>query len=254
MQDANILVQREDAVMRIVMNRPEKKNAINRAMYEAMTAALTQADADESVRAIVVSGAGGVFTAGNDLDDFRFAVDNRREYPALRFVRTLALLQTPIVAAVEGDAVGVGTTMLFHCDLVYAGGGARFKMPFVDLGVVPEAGSTLLVPRRIGMAKASELLLLCEGFDAMEAWRLGIANAVTEPGQAEALALDAARRLAEKPAGALAATRRLLRGDGQALAARIDEEGALFAAALASSAVRARLEAFLAGSRGDGDS
>lgn len=254
MQDANIVVRREDAVMRIIMNRPEKKNALNRAMYEAMTAALIEADASDEVRAIVVSGAGGAFTAGNDLEDFRFAVDNRREYPALRFVRTLALLQTPIVAAVEGDAVGVGTTMLFHCDLVYAGRDARFKMPFVDLGVVPEAGSTLLVPRRIGMAKAAELLLLCESFDAMEAWGLGIANAVTETGETEIVALDAARRLAEKPPGALAATRRLLRGDGKELAARIDEEGALFAAALASSAVRARLEAVLAGSREkDGD-
>lgn len=253
MQDANVVVRREDAVMRIVIDRPEKKNALNRAMYEAMTAALMQADAEKDVRVIVVSGAGGVFTAGNDLDDFRIPLDNPREFPALRFVRALASLETPIVAAVEGDAVGVGTTMLFHCDLVYAARNARFKMPFVDLGVVPEAGSTLLVPQRIGAAKAAQFLLLCESFDAEEALRLGVVNGLAEAGDVEGMALDAARRLSEKPRGALAATRRLLRGDGQALSARLEEEGALFAAALSSPTVRARLEAFFAGSRQDGE-
>jgi enoyl-CoA hydratase/carnithine racemase len=252
MQDAEIVVRRDGAVMQIVMNRPQKKNALNRAMYEAMTAALAQADADDETRAIVLSGAGGAFTAGNDLDDFRFALDDPSAFPAQRFVRTLAALQTPIVAAVQGDAVGVGTTMLFHCDLVYAAHDARFKMPFVDLGVIPEAGSTLLVPRRFGMARASQFLLLCDCFDAQEALRLGLVNALAEAGDVERTALDAARRLSEKPREALAATRRLLRGDAAALSARVEEEGALFAQALASPAVRARLEAFFAGSRRGG--
>lgn len=253
MENAAIVVRREGAVMRIVIDRPDKKNALNRAMYETMIAALKEADADDAVRAIVVSGTGGVFTAGNDLDDFRFALDDPHDFPALRFVRALASLETPLVAAVHGDAVGVGTTMLFHCDLVYAARDARFKMPFVDLGVVPEAGSTLLVPRRIGMAKASQFLLLCEGFDAQEALRLGVVNALAEGSEVERIALDAARRLSEKPREALAAARRLLRGDAQAVSARIEEEGALFAAALSSPAVRARLEAFFAGSRRNGD-
>lgn len=249
MRDASIVVRREGAVMRIVIDRPEKKNALNRAMYEAMTAALLEADADEAVRAIVVSGAGGVFTAGNDLDDFRFALDNPRDFPALRFVRALAALQTPLVAAVRGDAVGVGATMLFHCDLVYAAHDARFKMPFVDLGVIPEAASTLLVPRRIGMAKAAQFLLLCESFDAKEALRLGIVNTLAEDSEVERLALDAARRLSEKPREALAATRRLLRGDARDVSARVEEEGALFAAALASPETRAQLAAVLAGKK-----
>lgn len=252
MQDADIVVRRDGAIMRVIIDRPAKRNALNRSMYETMTAALARADADEEVRAIVVSGKGGVFTAGNDLEDFRHPFDDPREFPALRFVRALAVAQTPIIAAVVGDAVGVGTTMLFHCDLVYASHGARFKMPFVDLGVIPEAGSTLLAPQRFGMAKATEFLLLCESFDAREALRLGFVNALADDDDVERMALDAARRLSEKPRAALAATRRLLRGDVFALSARLEEEGALFAAALSSPEFRARLEAFFAGARREG--
>lgn len=245
--DAKVIVRRDDAVLRIVMNRPDKKNALDSEMYELMTSALTEADADPGLRAILIEGVGGVFTAGGDLHDFRVAPRDLRDFPALRFVRTLASCQTPIVAAVEGDAVGVGVTMLFHCDLVYAVANARFKMPFVDLGLVPEAGSTLLVPWRIGMAKAAQFLLLCESFDGEEAARLGIVNALASAGDLERVALAAARRLTGKPAGALAATRRLLRGGQGAVAARLEEEGALFAAALVSPTVQARLEVFFAG-------
>jgi enoyl-CoA hydratase/carnithine racemase len=253
MQNAEIDVRRDDAVMRIAIDRPGKRNALSKPMYEAMIAALAQADAEDEVRAIVLFGRGGVFTAGNDLDDFRKPFDSLREFPALRFVRALAALQTPIVAAVEGDAVGVGATLIFHCDLVYAAPSARFRAPFVDLGLVPEAGSTLLAPQRIGLAKASELLLLGDSFDATEAWRLGLVNAVTPEGETEATALAAARRLAEKPKGALAATRRLLRGDAVAVSARLEEEAALFAAALTTREFRARLEAFFgAAPRDDG--
>ncbi|MBI3274948.1 MAG: enoyl-CoA hydratase/isomerase family protein [Methylocystis sp.] len=243
---AKVIVRRDDAVLRIVMNRPDKKNALDRDMYERMTAALTEADADPGLRAILIEGAGGVFTAGNDLSDLRFPPADLKDFPALRFVRALAACQTPLVAAVEGDAVGVGATMLFHCDLVYAAPSARFKMPFVDLGLVPEAASSLLVPERLGLAKAAQFLLLCEGFDADEALRLNIVNAIAPPGDLGRIALAAAGRLAEKPSQALAATRRLLRSGQEAVAARLEEEGKLFAQALASPTVRARIAAFFA--------
>ncbi|MBU3889808.1 enoyl-CoA hydratase [Methylosinus sporium] len=247
MQNRELIVSRDGPLMRIVIDRPAKRNALSRPMYEAMIAAFAKADADEEIRAIVLSSAGGDFTAGNDLEDFRRPLDNVQEFSALRFVRALAALQTPIVAAVVGDAIGVGVTMLFHCDLVYASHGARFKMPFVDLGVIPEAASTLLVPQRIGHVKATEFMLLCESFGASEALRLGVVNAIAGFDEVEEMALDAARRLAAKPRAALAATRRLLRGDAATIAARIEEEAALFAAALTTRETRARLEAFFAG-------
>lgn len=246
-----VIVSREDAILRIVFNRPEKKNALDREMYEALIAALAAANADQSLRAILFQGAGDAFTAGNDLDDFRHALGAAEDFAALRFVRALASCETPIVAAVHGDAVGVGATMLFHCDLIYAASNARFKMPFVDLGLVPEAASSLLAPQRMGLAKASQYLLLCESFDAEEAHRLLIVNAVVPLSDLEGVALDAARRLAQKPREAVAATRRLLRGEQAQIRARIDQEGALFAEALASPAVRARLEAFFAARSGD---
>jgi enoyl-CoA hydratase/carnithine racemase len=247
MQDAEIIVRRDGAVMRIVIDRPTKKNALNKAMYEQLIAAMAQADADDETRAILLSGAGGAFTAGNDLEDFRKPFDNMKEFPALRFVRALAALQTPIVAAVTGDAVGVGVTMLLHCDLIYASRRARFLLPFVDLGLLPEAGSTLLLPQRVGLAKATELMLLCDVFDAEEAFRLGLVNALgDDQEEVERQALSAARRLADKPRAALAATRRLLRGDAAAVAHRLEEEGALFAAALTTREFRSRLEVFFA--------
>lgn len=247
MQNRELIVSRDGPLMRIVIDRPAKRNALSRPMYEAMIAAFAEADADEEIRAIVLSSAGDDFTAGNDLEDFRRPLDNVQEFSALRFVRALAALQTPIVAAVVGDAIGVGVTMLFHCDLVYASHSARFKMPFVDLGVIPEAASTLLVPQRIGLVKAAEFMLLCESFGASEALRLGVVNAVAGFDEVEEMALDAARRLAAKPRAALAATRRLLRGDAATIAARMEEEAALFAAALTTRETRARLEAFFAG-------
>jgi enoyl-CoA hydratase/carnithine racemase len=246
MQDAEIVTLRDGHVRRIIIDRPSKRNALNKAMYERLIAVLAEADADEETRAIVVTGAGGTFTAGNDLDDFRRPFENMKEFPALRFVRALATLHTPIVAAVTGDAVGVGVTMLLHCDLVYASRAARFRLPFVDLGLPPEAGSTLLLPQRIGLAKASELMLLCDAFDAEEALRLGLVNRLGPGEEVEAMALEAARRLADKPRAALAATRRLLRGDAAAVAQRLEEEAALFAVALTTREFRARLESYFA--------
>lgn len=240
-----LLVSLEDGVLRLLFHRPEKKNALDRETYRAAIDALEAARRDDSVRAVVFSGAGADFTAGNDIADFRDFFDSPQEYPALAFVKTLAVFEKPMVAAVRGDAVGVGTTMLFHCDLVYASADARLRMPFIDLGLVPEAGASLLVPRRVGMARAAQLLMLGEGFCGEEAMRLGVVNAIVPPDAVEAAAIDAARRLARKPVKALLATRRLMRGDPAETLERIDAEAALFVEALASPEARERFAAFL---------
>ncbi|MGJ0509140.1 MAG: enoyl-CoA hydratase-related protein [Methylocystis sp.] len=241
-----VLVSKEDGVLRLAFNRPEKKNALDRETYLILVDALERAGGDPGVSAVVFCGAGGDFTAGNDLADFRDFLDTPGDFPALIFVRALARFEKPMVAAVAGDAIGVGTTMLFHCDLVHAAPEARLRMPFIDLGLVPEAGASLLVPQRLGMARASQYLLLGEPFSGEEAHRLGVVNGLAPAERVLDSAMTAARALAAKPAEAVRATRRLLRGDPAALVARIDEEAALFAKALASPETRARLAAFFA--------
>lgn len=239
-----IIISREQGVLRLLFNRPEKKNALDREMYAALIAALDEAGRDMGLRAVVFAGAGADFTAGNDLADFRDFTQNPEAFPALAFVRALAAFEKPLVAAATGDAVGVGTTLLFHCDLAYASADTRFKMPFIDLALVPEAAASLLVPRRFGMAKASQYLLLGESFDGSEALRLGLVNALAPPDGVLDLAMDAARRLAQKPPQALAAARGLMRGDRAEVLARIDAEAALFARALTSAEARERFAAF----------
>ncbi|NUJ80783.1 enoyl-CoA hydratase/isomerase family protein [Methylocystis sp. FS] len=247
-----IIVSRDHGVLRLLMNRPEKKNALDRKMYRALIVALEAAARDETVRAVVFAGAGGNFTAGNDLADFRDFAPGRdiapsaEIFPALTFIRAAAAFEKPLVAAVTGDAVGVGTTLLFHCDLVYASSGARFTMPFIDLALPPEGGASLLVPQRFGMAKASQYLLLGESFDGAEALRLGLVNALAPPEEVLDLAMDAARRLAAKPSQALFAARRLMRGEPNDILSRIDTEAALFAKALTSPEARERFAAFFA--------
>lgn len=240
----SVVVTREAGVMRLLLNRPHKKNALNRAMYQTLIASLDEASREKDIRAVLIEGAGGNFTAGNDLADFLDVLRDPQAFPALTFVRALAAFQKPIVAAVSGDAVGVGATMLFHCDLVYASADARLKMPFIDLALVPEAAASLLVPRRVGMAKASQFLMLGEAFDAAEAWRLGVVNEVAAADEIGEIAAGAARRLAEKPPEALMRTRRLLRGDMAEILARIDAEAALFGQALVSQEARDRIAAF----------
>ena len=238
-------------VMLVRLMRPEKKNALTGAMYEALTAALTEAD-ETGAGAVVLTGSGGSFTAGNDLADFMaFASGSVTDLPARRFTTRLAATETPLVAAVEGVAVGVGTTLTFHCDLVYAAPSARFRMPFVDLGLVPEAGSSYLLPRRIGWAKATELLMLGEPYDAPEAVRLGLVNAVIEADALVAHALAQAAKLAAKPRAAIRATRGLIRGDGDQVREVMRRESEAFSAALRSPEAREAFRAFLARS-GDG--
>lgn len=245
-----IVVSRHDGALRLLMNRPEKKNALDRDMYRAMIETLEAAAGDDAVRAVVFAGAGGNFTSGNDLADFRDFAASAETFPALAFIRAVAGFDKPLVAAVTGDAVGVGTTLLLHCDLVYASPGARFKMPFIDLALPPEGGASLLVPIRVGMARASQYLLLGDGFDGEEAFRLGLVNRVAAPEAVLDVAMDAARRLAEKPAQALRAARRLMRGDPEEILARIDAEAALFEKALTSQEARERFAAFFAARSG----
>ncbi|HXY57629.1 MAG TPA: enoyl-CoA hydratase-related protein [Methylocystis sp.] len=247
---SKVLIERANDVLRLVLNRPEKKNALDREMYLALIEALKAAEADEGVRVVLFSGAGGVFTAGNDLSDFLLSgAEAAEDFPALRFVVTLAKFPKPVISAVAGDAVGVGSTMLLHCDLVYAAPNARFKFPFVDLGLVPEAASSLLAPQLFGGVKAAQYLLLCEFLGAEEALRLGFINEIVAEADLLSKAESVARKLAEKPFDALLATRRLLRADLQDILARIEEEAKLFREAMAQPAMQARIAAFFAKDR-----
>ncbi|TFZ56391.1 enoyl-CoA hydratase [Methylorubrum sp. Q1] len=252
MSEAITIEDVSGGVRLIRWNRPAKKNALTGAMYDAATAALTGADDDsQNIGAVVFAGGPGAFTAGNDLADFFAAGTAPRasfsEMPALRFIRQLARTRTPMVAAVDGLAIGVGTTLTLHCDLVYVGPQARFRMPFVELGVVPEAAASHLLPRRIGLARASALLLLGEPFDGAAAVALGLANAELPSEALEAHALAQAARLATLPRRAVQATRALMRGDAAAVEAAIEAEAQAFEAGLRDPETQGRLARFLAG-------
>jgi enoyl-CoA hydratase/carnithine racemase len=241
----NVKITRDGAVLCVTFDRPDKKNALNRAMYKATTGALRQAAGDSSIGAVVFAGSGGVFTAGNDIADFLEASAEPGEFPAFTFIKALAACETPLVGAIAGVAIGIGATMMLHCDLVYVAPDAIFRLPFVDLGLVPEAASSLLLPRRVGMAKAAEFMLLGEVFGAEEAVRLGLANAIVPACELCSFAIERAGRLATKPRAAIAATRRLMRGDGEEILARIEEEARLFSAAMRSEEACAAYAAFL---------
>jgi enoyl-CoA hydratase/carnithine racemase len=241
----HIRIERDGAVLCVTFDRPDKKNALTGAMYLAATEALQQAGQDTTIGAILFAGSGGMFTAGNDIGDFLEASGEPGEFPAFTFIKTLAACETPLIAAIEGLAIGIGATMMLHCDLVYAAPGTIFRLPFVDLGLVPEAASSLLLPCRIGMAKAAEYLLLGDAFDAGEALRLGLVNAIVPASGLRGFAIERAGRLAAKPRAAIASTRRLMRGDGQEIQARIEEEARLFAIAMRSDEARAVFAAFL---------
>lgn len=244
-QMPNIRIEQQGAALCVTFDRPDKKNALTGAMYVAATEALRQADRDPAIGAVVFAGSGGMFTAGNDIADFLAAGGGSGEFPAFTFIKTLAACETPLVAAVDGIAIGIGATMILHCDLVYVAPGAVFRMPFVDLGLVPEAASSLLLPRRIGMTKAAEFLLLGEAFGAEDALRLGLANAIVPARELHGVAIERAGRLAAKPRTAIAATRRLMRGDAEDIQARIAEEARLFSIAMQSDEARTAFAAFL---------
>ncbi len=199
----------------LTINRPARRNALDRATYRALGDALAAADGDEAVRAIVLTGAEGCFTAGNDLSDFQDTSDTGEPSAGLTFLRALTGCATPVIAAVEGFAVGIGTTLLLHCDLAYAGAGATFRMPFVNLGLCPEGASSYLLPRIAGTKKAAELLMLGTTFGPDVACDAGLINAETAQGGALGLALDKAVALAALPPESVQATKRLLRAHTQ---------------------------------------
>jgi len=240
-----VLTSCADGICELRFNRPEKRNAITFAMYEVLARHLHEALADPAVRVVLLCGAGSSFTAGNDLNDFLSGPEFSPAHPVMTVLRTLASYEKPLVAAVHGATVGIGVTMLLHCDLVVAARGTQLTMPFVTLGLVPEAGSSLLIPRLTGQQRAAELLLLGEPLDAERAERLGLVNRVVEEGRVIEEARLLAQRLAQQPVEALRATRRLLRGDPAELLARIDAEAQLFAVRLKSAEFRARVQAVL---------
>jgi enoyl-CoA hydratase/carnithine racemase len=233
-------------IARVTLDRPDKKNAITAEMYVQLAEALAAADADPQVRAILLSGSRDCFTAGNDLADFLERPPAGAGSPTWRFFEVLPGLAKPIVAAVGGPAIGIGTTLLLHCDLVYASAAARFQLPFVALGIVPEFGSTYLLPLLAGYQRAAELLLLAQPFGADKARELGL---VTEVVAADALletAEKAAARLAELPPESLRLTKRLMRSAHAALVRRtIEEEGRIFRERLDSPEAKEALRAFL---------
>lgn len=231
-------------VLHLALDRPEKKNALTRAMYAALADALADAADDPAVRVAVLSGRGGAFTGGNDLGDFMQDPPTGPESPVFRFLSAAVGFPKPLVAAVEGPAVGIGTTILLHCDLAYAAPGAVLKMPFVDLGLVPEAASSLLLPRLAGPARAAELLLFGEAFSAETAREVGLVNAVVD-GDVVAHALERARALARKPPEAVRQTKALLRrSTADAVGETIAYEGRLFVERLGSPEAQEAFSAF----------
>ena len=236
----------EGGVRLVTLDRPEKKNALTGAMYDAMRGALEEADASEAVGAVVFAGQPGAFCAGNDIADFATRADKPfGDAPSLRFIRQLARTRTPMVAAVDGVAVGIGTTLTLHCDLVYASSAARFRMPFVELGLVPEAASSYLLPRRIGRLKATEFLLLSEMFGAEDAAALGLLNGVMPSDMLVEHAVAQGARLAALPRSALQASRALIRGDQDAVEAALQAEAEAFDRQLRTPEAQARFRAFL---------
>ncbi|WP_294173265.1 enoyl-CoA hydratase-related protein [uncultured Sphingomonas sp.] len=242
----HLLVERSGPRLKLTMNRPERRNAITVAMYAALADAIEGAAGDDDVRVITLEGAGEDFTAGNDLGDFLNALpQDGSDIPVWRLLRALARNMVPLVAAVHGNAVGIGTTMLFHCDLVVAEEGSRFHMPFTDLGLVPEAASSLILPRLAGRRVAARHLLLGEPFGVEEAERYGLVSHRAAAGRLTERLDAVVTALLAKPPEALRLTQRLLRGPSQEDALeRMDLENGHFAERLQSAEVKAAIAAF----------
>ena len=242
---SDILTHIDAGVMTITLNRLDKKNSITSTMYAAMADAVAQAAADARVRVVLFQGHESVFSAGNDIGDFLNKPPSTQDSPVFRFLRGIATFEKPLVAAVAGPAVGIGTTLLFHCDLVYAGDNAAFSMPFVNLGLCPEAASSLLVPRMFGYHRAAEALLMGEPFFAEAAQEVGLVNRVVPPTEVNGYAQAQARKLAAKPLSSLIETKRLMKGDTQAVLQKMGEEGQSFGRMLQEPAAKEAFGAFM---------
>src|SRR5205809_4905779 len=245
----HIEVERQGGRLAIRMNRPERRNAITVAMYAALADAIESAASDPGVRLITIEGAGEDFTAGNDLADFiaEMPPPGTTDIPVWRLLRALAKNQVPILAAVHGNAVGIGTTILFHCDIVLAEEGSRFVMPFVDLGLVPEAASSLILPRLAGRRRAARYLLLGESFGAEEAMEFGLVSHVVPKGQLDSAVVSKVEALLAKPTEALRLTQRLLRREAtDEILQRMELENGHFGERLTSDEVKQAIAAFFA--------
>lgn len=241
-----IVATTEQRVARIRFDRPDKKNAITREMYTQLATALAAADSDAGVRAVLLHGSAECFTSGNDINDFLKGPFGGEGSPTWQLFKTLPALSKPVVAAVAGPAVGIGTTLLLHCDLVYAAADARFQLPFVPLGIVPEFGSTLMLPLLAGYQRAAEVLLLGQPFSAQKAHELGIVTAVVPRQELFSEAEKAAAALAALPPESLRLTKRLMRSaQEKAVGERILEEGRLVLERLGSAEAKEAMTAFL---------
>lgn len=243
----HVLLTRTAHVLEIRLNRPDKRNALTGAMYGAMADALVAAEGDADVHAVVFSGEGASFTAGNDLNDFLQRPAQDGPAPVYRFLQAIAGSSVPLVAAVQGNAVGIGTTMLLHCDFVVAAPDAMLRVPFADLGLVPEAASSLLLPRLLGHHRAAAMLMLGDPMGAEAAHVASLVHAIApDAASARSVALGIAQKLAAKPAEAMRATRRLMHAETAEVIARMDMEGRVFAERLASAEFKAAAHAFFA--------
>jgi enoyl-CoA hydratase/carnithine racemase len=242
----HVRVERQEAVLAITLARPDRRNAITVAMYAALAEAIESAASDDNIRVITIRGEGQDFAAGNDLGDFLTALPrDTSEIPVWRLLRALATCETPVVAAVHGNCVGIGTTMLLHCDLVVAEEGARFSLPFVDLALVPEAASTLLLPALAGRQRTARYLLLGEPFGVEEAQSIGLISHSVPAGELQSAMSDILGRLLAKPPEALRQTQRLLReGTSRPVLERMKLESEAFAERLQSAEAKEAIAAF----------
>ncbi len=243
---AEIVVTEEDGTRLVRMSRPEKKNALTQTMYAELTRALRDAEANETIRCVVLAGGPGAFCAGSDISDFQKRAEGGLKPVTVDFLHALVRNPKPLLAAVDGLAIGIGTTMLLHCDYAVAARDATFATPFTKLGLIPEAASSLLGPMRMGHARAFALLVMGRAMSAEEAKGAGLINAVVDSAALEGAVLQAAREIAGLPAGAVALARKLLRGNLDDILRRIDTEAMYFKERLQSDEARAAFAAFLA--------
>jgi enoyl-CoA hydratase/carnithine racemase len=246
MPNGNIIVTEERATRVITLRRPGKKNAITQDMYREMSRAIDTAQNNPDIRCMIITGGSGVFTAGDDIDDFLKADASRPEAlsDGVKFLYSLALNVKPIIAAVDGASIGMGTVMLFHCDYVLASNAATFSAPYINLGLVPVGAASLLMPRTMGYQRAFAMLVMGRTFSAADAHAAGFVNTVVSPGHTEVEARKVAREICRLPAEAAAISRKLLRAAPEELSRRIDQEGHLFSDRLKSDEAVAAFNAF----------
>ncbi len=240
-----VVIEAVDGVLTVRFNRPEKKNALTQAMYSAVTEAIARVEREPALKVLVITGTGDMFTSGNDVGDFLTAPPDSESSPVVAFLAKLSSTDIPIIAAVNGRAVGVGTTLLMHCEKVYAVESAMFNTPFINLAVVPEAGSSLLMPKFLGYQRAARMLVFGEAIDAQTARDCGLVSELTTSDALMSTVMDDARRIAKLPKKAMLNAKRLMRAQDEALDARMAREMEDFGAALAAPEAQEAMQAFL---------